>query len=85
MIKNQQGKLGFHIQFQGIVGDVTEHGPAWAAGLRPSSRLLEVRCFCRYKYLPGRGALEWSFKTETSETKYIILIYILGKQLARQI
>ncbi|KAL5255160.1 hypothetical protein ACHWQZ_G014555 [Mnemiopsis leidyi] len=43
VIKNQQGKLGFHIQFQGIVGDVTENGPAWAAGLRPSSRLLEVR------------------------------------------
>ncbi|XP_063682341.1 signal-induced proliferation-associated 1-like protein 1 isoform X3 [Bolinopsis microptera] len=43
VIKNQQGKLGFHIQFQGIVGDVTENGPAWAAGLRCSSRLVEVR------------------------------------------
>ena len=37
------GQLGFHIQFQGIVGDVRENGPAWVAGLRPGSRLLEVR------------------------------------------
>ena len=46
VIKNQQGKLGFHIQFQGIVGDVTENGPAWAAGLRCSSRLVEVSSQC---------------------------------------
>eukprot|EP00116_Pleurobrachia_bachei_P008919 sb/3469181/ len=43
VIKDQLGKLGFHIQYEGIVGTVAENGPAWAAGLRHSSRLLEVR------------------------------------------
>ncbi|XP_046575703.1 signal-induced proliferation-associated 1-like protein 2 isoform X1 [Haliotis rubra] len=40
--RNGLGQLGFHIQSEGIVTEVEEHGFAWSGGLRKGSRLVEI-------------------------------------------
>ncbi|XP_076314226.1 signal-induced proliferation-associated 1-like protein 1 isoform X2 [Tachypleus tridentatus] len=40
--RNGQRQIGFHVQFEGVVTEVESHGPAWQAGLRKGSRLLEI-------------------------------------------
>ncbi|XP_077178772.1 signal-induced proliferation-associated 1-like protein 1 isoform X4 [Paroedura picta] len=40
--RNGLGQLGFHVNYEGIVADVEPYGYAWQAGLRQSSRLVEI-------------------------------------------
>ncbi|XP_072516382.1 signal-induced proliferation-associated 1-like protein 2 isoform X3 [Salminus brasiliensis] len=40
--RNTLNQLGFHVNFEGVVADVEPFGFAWQAGLRPSSRLVEI-------------------------------------------
>ncbi|XP_063222644.1 signal-induced proliferation-associated 1-like protein 2 [Bacillus rossius redtenbacheri] len=40
--RNQRGQLGFNVQPDGVVTQVEGLGPAWQAGLRQGSRLVEI-------------------------------------------
>ncbi|XP_065655092.1 uncharacterized protein LOC100209333 isoform X2 [Hydra vulgaris] len=40
--RNNDGQLGFHVYYQGLVADVEPYALAWQAGLRKGSRLLEI-------------------------------------------
>ncbi|XP_013787544.1 signal-induced proliferation-associated 1-like protein 2 [Limulus polyphemus] len=40
--RNGQRQIGFHVQYEGVVTEVENHGLAWQAGLRKGSRLLEI-------------------------------------------
>lgn len=40
--RNHMGQLGFHVQPDGVVTQVENHGQAWQAGLRQGARLVEV-------------------------------------------
>lgn len=40
--RNNDGQLGFHVFYEGLVAEVEPYGLAWQSGLRKGSRLLEI-------------------------------------------
>ncbi|XP_066916248.1 signal-induced proliferation-associated 1-like protein 1 isoform X2 [Clytia hemisphaerica] len=44
--RNNDGQLGFHVFYEGLVAEVEPYGLAWQAGLRKGSRLLEISGLC---------------------------------------